>query len=404
MFETIIGHDPIITQLKNDVIKKTLSHSMIFHGDPSIGKLTAALELVRVMNCEYDSTSDCHCNHCKSIHSLDFKGLIFLSRRDFTYYIKEFSQSYLETQNMRFIPKIHYYLKLMLLPLQDFLIQDALSETDKKSIGSITENIQNFLFKKEMPTSKDLENICQSASKIADIYKKPNIPVDQMRAMLDWTYISQPDFNRCIIIDQADLLEESSRNILLKRLEEPSDNLFFILLAVNKNRIIQTIQSRCRSYYFRKVKKLDLSQILKSCFSVDILYNSVNEFLHRGDENSRTNLYTIIDDLFSLTLNKDRSMIELLDLIQKLNDRKKVKALLDYLSEILQSEIYRRESGKNNEHNFKILNRIADFHLKELISLINDRYHKIESFNLNPVITLEGIFCPLKSMVMYDQI
>ena len=73
--------------------------------------------------------------------------------------------------------------------------------------------------------------------------------------MLNWTYVSQPDINRVVIIDHVDYLEKSSQNILLKRLEEPSINLYFILIVENKNKISKTILSRCRCYYFKKISK-----------------------------------------------------------------------------------------------------------------------------------------------------
>lgn len=51
---------------------------------------------------------------------------------------------------------------------------------------------------------------------------------------------------RVYIVDGAEYLNEESSNRLLKILEEPPPNVLFILLAVNENRLLPTIVSRCQ--------------------------------------------------------------------------------------------------------------------------------------------------------------
>ena len=53
---------------------------------------------------------------------------------------------------------------------------------------------------------------------------------------------------RVIIISPAEAMNESASNALLKTLEEPSDNCVFLLLAVNKNKLLPTIVSRCQKW------------------------------------------------------------------------------------------------------------------------------------------------------------
>jgi DNA polymerase III subunit gamma/tau len=261
MFGNIVGQDNVINLLKNDFIKKSFNNSMIFHGEESTGKLTTALELTRVLNCIYHAESECQCSNCLRIRSLDFEGLIFLSRRNFYFYLKEYIETYKNTKNYKYIKNIKNILKLIFLPLQDYLVQDVFSESDKKIIINESENVSKIISKNEFH-SADLDDILNISKEIFELYKKPNIPIDTIRGMLDWTYINRPNINKVVIIDQVDFLEESSRNILLKRLEEPSPNLFFILIAENKNRIIETIKSRCRSYYFQKISSEKTMEIL----------------------------------------------------------------------------------------------------------------------------------------------
>lgn len=56
--------------------------------------------------------------------------------------------------------------------------------------------------------------------------------------------------HRIIVIEQADKMNASSANALLKILEEPPKHVIFILIAEQINRILPTITSRCPIYRF----------------------------------------------------------------------------------------------------------------------------------------------------------
>jgi len=403
MFSNIIGQDNVIKLLKNDIVKKSLNNSMIFHGESGVGKLTTALEFVRIINCQHNGEISCHCQSCFYIRNLDFNGLVFLSRRNFNFYLKEYFSAYKKDKNHEIYDKIKKIVKLAFLPLQSFLIKDIFSNTDKNKIFEISENIQKIFMKDEL-SSGDEEDILEYFKELNSNYKKQGIPVDMLREALNWTYISQPGINRVVIIDQADSLESSSRNILLKRLEEPSPNLFFILIAENKNRIIQTIKSRCRSYFFSKLKKEAVSKILFNNFKENSVYNSVNDFLNRTDENSNQNLYPLVIKLLNLVFLKEHSFSELSVFLNTFTDRKKVKTLLINLSIRIEKELLERNISKERDPDVKMLQKIKTIDMENLNKIVKDRYNKIDIFYLNPILTLEGIFYPLKAMVLNDEI
>jgi len=56
--------------------------------------------------------------------------------------------------------------------------------------------------------------------------------------------------NKVFLIDPADLLNPEAANALLKGLEEPPANTFFILITVNVHELLLTIRSRCQVYNF----------------------------------------------------------------------------------------------------------------------------------------------------------
>ena len=74
---------------------------------------------------------------------------------------------------------------------------------------------------------------------------KKNIEIDQIRNLI--YYSQKSSFNnakRFILIDNVELLNKNSSNALLKLLEEPPSNLYFILIHDNLYKILDTIKSR----------------------------------------------------------------------------------------------------------------------------------------------------------------
>lgn len=72
----------------------------------------------------------------------------------------------------------------------------------------------------------------------------------------DFNNKSMLDNKRIYVINEADKLNTSSSNSLLKFLEEPEDDIIAILLTTNRYLLLDTIISRCQIF---NLKKLDYS-------------------------------------------------------------------------------------------------------------------------------------------------
>lgn len=73
------------------------------------------------------------------------------------------------------------------------------------------------------------------------------IVVDQIRAVIDT--VNQTSFNagrKLLMISPAETLNPAAANALLKSLEEPPPNTFFVLVSQNQARLLATIRSRCQ--------------------------------------------------------------------------------------------------------------------------------------------------------------
>lgn len=76
--------------------------------------------------------------------------------------------------------------------------------------------------------------------------EKTEIKVDQIRAVKDFVYIRPALSDRkVILIQDAQTMNPYAQNALLKVLEEPPEDTFFMLISNNLYKILPTIKSRC---------------------------------------------------------------------------------------------------------------------------------------------------------------
>lgn len=77
------------------------------------------------------------------------------------------------------------------------------------------------------------------------------IKIDQIRALDDFAAIgSHRHGNRVIVVDPVDALNTAAANSILKLLEEPPLNTYFILVSSHPRKLIPTLRSRCNTFLF----------------------------------------------------------------------------------------------------------------------------------------------------------
>lgn len=79
---------------------------------------------------------------------------------------------------------------------------------------------------------------------------KPVIKVEPVRDLLESLSLASIGKSRVVIIDQAHTLNVQASNALLKTLEEPAENIFFILIANDVQQFLPTIRSRTQVMRF----------------------------------------------------------------------------------------------------------------------------------------------------------
>ena len=140
----------------------------------------------------------------------------------------------------------------------------------------------NFIINKNNRSFKLIQNNTHPNFFLIDLLDdKKNIDVAQIRQMI--TYTNKSTFNnmpRFILINNIENLNKNSVNALLKVIEEPNDNVFFILINNNEKKILPTLKSRCLTFKinFTFNQSIDISnQILKKdIFSMESTYHSTD--------------------------------------------------------------------------------------------------------------------------------
>ena len=196
--------------------------------------------------------------------------------------------------------------------------------TGQKGIGKslFVELFLNFVYSiddKKNNTSKLIENnLHPNIFKIFKKKDKKNIDISQVREMMHFQ--NHSSFNnkiRFIIIENIEDLNLNSANALLKSIEEPNKNLFFILTYNTGNIIPDTLRSRCIEFKL-SLNIIEVKLIVNNYFNENIYdlickdyinyYNSpsflISLVLFLKDKNKNLNNFNIESFIYDIIKNK----------------------------------------------------------------------------------------------------
>ena len=74
---------------------------------------------------------------------------------------------------------------------------------------------------------------------------------------------------RVFIFDRSEYLSQGAATALLKILEEPPDQVIFILAATDSDRLLPTISSRCQTFRLRPIRQSVIAEHLKSQYEAE---------------------------------------------------------------------------------------------------------------------------------------
>ena len=206
---------------------------------------------------------------------------------------------------------------------------------------------------------------------------RKKIDINQIRTMIH--NLSRSSFNnkpRFILIDNIEFLNINSVNALLKIIEEPPENTFFILINNNKN-ILATLKSRCVNY--KVVLSNKESMFIAQCLVNKNIKDLINTDLidYYMTPGKIYNLIKFSED-FSINL-KDTNLKDFLCLIIDKSYYKKESSIRHLIYDFLEFYLSNKVFFKNFVFSNYFLKRIEDvknFNLDEE-SLFIEFKHKI---------------------------
>ena len=214
--------------------------------------------------------------------------------------------------------------------------------------------------------------------------EKKNIDVAQIRGMISYT--NKSTFNnqdRFIMIDNVEYLNKNSINALLKIIEEPNENIYFILINNSEKNMLPTLKSRCITF--------------KIHFSFDETVNICNQILNQNILNELNhdliNYYCTPGEIIKLVqfaeekqINlKDHDVSSIISLIIENTYYKKNIFIKNLLINFIELFLLKRYKTSNNK------NFLLDFY-QNFIQKINNT----EKFNLDE----ESLFLEFKSKIL----
>ncbi len=102
-----------------------------------------------------------------------------------------------------------------------------------------------------------------NALDIIEIDAASNTGVDNIREIIERARFAPTQARwKVYVIDECHMLSTAASNALLKTIEEPPSKVVFILATTNPERVLNTIQSRCQKFDFRRISPNDIFQHL----------------------------------------------------------------------------------------------------------------------------------------------
>ena len=157
-------------------------------------------------------------------------------------------------------------------------------------IQAIDENLELLSPGRMLPDGDELEKILdeidKNCEKLESSFLYDSLPVSQIRNFSVWAHLTSNTGKKVLIIENVDRMADSSRNALLKILEEPPENTMFILTTAKRGAVLPTILSRVRTYnFFERTVEQQRNVVTRVFhyvpFAGDAPVESVNGFLHR---------------------------------------------------------------------------------------------------------------------------
>lgn len=227
-WKNIIGQEHIKSELQRMIINNRIPNALCFWGNVGVGKFATALQFAKILNClkpeqNEDTINSCdNCNNCLKVD----KGL---------------------HPNLEFI----------------YSLPSTKTSDEAGTIALLSEE-------QIAKISATLVSKIEQPYKRFQIEGANQIRISQIRELRQKLALSNSlPGRKFVLIIEANEMRVEAQNALLKTLEEPRENISFILICSNKNTLLPTILSRCQMIYFPPLDEELIAKEVQKKLNID---------------------------------------------------------------------------------------------------------------------------------------
>ena len=411
MFDNVL-YQHAAEMLMKDISNGTLPNAVLFSGPDSSGKLTTALELARVLSCRATGKHKghwlCTCPSCLRHKALNTPDVVIAGPGDCTPEIKASAETLLKAvaESASWI-KASVFLFIRSVRKLTLRFSPVLWEGDDKAskaapyLSTIEELLEEINPLEDLPEfeklKKTVETVIKQCASLESGLMYDTVPVNQIRKAATWARMTSPDSKKCIILENADKMQDSVRNAILKILEEPPEDAVFVLTTSRRGAIIPTILSRVRTYTFVERNQEQQKEIISRVFHAasgnggdenrdgGSIANSVNGFLAgylpvSSEEIKKASVAFCNSLLTGKRINLDELVKNLNSFEPRVILKQFFENLLDYMGHFLREDVDAEKLASRTEKS------------AEILEAIREAYDNITIYNQSAISALEALY------------
>lgn len=218
---------------------------------------------------------------CCKAYGSDTDSTVIISDRNYKFRIKAALELVKKNRNKASKDFLTDTVSVFLKQYHGALLDSQSSANRKKfsDAGSCSEILDEIKDAEDSEIVSVCEKLEKAISPLIDMNKSSSISVNQIRAIRDWSMeTSIQDKPKFVIIEGLENSNDNASNALLKILEEPPKNTFFILISVNSGKIPATILSRVRKFVFNPFSDVEKKYVLNKLFVNPTEYEDLESF------------------------------------------------------------------------------------------------------------------------------
>jgi len=399
MFENILGLERVCADLRRDISAQQLPRAILLSGPRYNGKSSVALEIARAVSCHEDAAWNCTCRACSLHRALQHPNTILLGPRYFSLEVHAAIDAFRNHPRMG----TAFLLIRSVRKLTRRFDQHLWSDTRNKKTMPLVERLETLVIEFEevdgvlsgsgtidiSGITGLLDDIGKEVLRLEHALPHDPVPVDLVRSIASWARLSSAAGPRVVILEEAQTLQEGARNAMLKTLEEPPDNTFFILTSSRRSAIIPTIRSRLRIYEVPERPTEVQRDVQRKIFRREETVPSLREFFRGQGSGGDDDWTPLARDLVSaIEQGASTTPVELRlrELLGRVSPRHGAEYFLDALEEEIRVRLIRDDNT-----------RIPPAVLVRWGEIIGRYWGRVDSRNMSPPTVLAGAILAMQA-------